>query len=369
MLMMARDAFTEDGWREVLAPLAGLVDLDETARTTGALVRRRGVPNAGALLRLAFAWGAGGLSLRRAAAWADMSNVADLCDSALLRRLRKAGDWLEALLQAVLDGRAGAAGAPGMQGRLIRLVDGSTFGVVGSDRPGWRLHAGFDLPAGRMGRMALTSAAEGEGLDRIPVTAGELRIADRGFARPDGLRFMLDHGGDFLIRMGARSLKLEERDGPGLDLMEALAVAEREGVHDRDVVVLHGRKGRKTWPPLPVRLIIVPLPPEAARAARQRLQRAGQRERYTPSPVAVAAAGHVMLVTSLGRQVADADTVLALYRLRWQVELAFKRIKSLLGMRTVPTKDPDLARTWLCANLLVALLAEDFGADLGDSPP
>jgi len=351
---MTEDGLCDDGWREVIAPLAGLVDLDDTARTSGALVRRRGVPNAGALLRLAFAWGPGGLSLRQAAAWAGMSAVADLCDSALLRRLRKAGGWLETLLQAVLESRAAAVRAPALQGRLIRLVDGSTFGVVGSDK---------------MGRMTLTSADEGEGLARIPVTAGELRIADRGFARPDGLRHMVDHGADLLIRMGSRSLKLEDGEATGLDLMEALAVAERDGVYDDDVFVRHGRKGRKTWPPLPMRLVIVPLPPEAAKAARQRLQRAGQRERYTPSPLAVAAAGHVMLITSLGRDMADADTLLALYRLRWQVELAFKRIKSLLGMRTVPTKDPDLARTWLCANLLVALLAEDFGADLGDSPP
>ncbi|MBF0392304.1 MAG: IS4 family transposase [Alphaproteobacteria bacterium] len=361
----------DDGWREVIAPLACLVDLDATARTSGALLRRRAIRTGEVLLRLAIAWGPGELSLRQAAAWAGVSGVADLCDSALLRRLRQSADWMESLVQSVLQARAPAAQALGASGRLIRLVDGSTFGVVGSDKPGWRLHAGFDLPTGRMGQMTLTPIAEGEGLQRIAVTAGELRIADRGFARPEGLRYIVDHKGDFLVRMGSRSLKLEDDTGTGtstgtaLDLMAVFAAAERDGLYDQNVFVLHGRKSRKTWPPLATRLIVKPLPPQAAEAARERLRRAGQRERFVPSPLAVAAAGHVMLVTSIDHKEADAHALLDLYRLRWQVELAFKRIKSLLRMRTVPTKDPDLARTWLCSNLLISLLAEEFGRPAG----
>ncbi len=146
---MAQGTHFDDGWREVIAPLANLVDLDETARTHGALLRRRAIKSGEGLLRLAVAWGPGGLSLRQAAAWAGISGLAELCDSALLRRLRKGADWLESLVQAILETRAPVAESLGLQGRLIRLVDGSTVGVVGSDKPGWRLHAGFDLPTGR----------------------------------------------------------------------------------------------------------------------------------------------------------------------------------------------------------------------------
>jgi len=358
-----------DGWREVIAPLANLVDLEATVRTSGALVRRREVKTAEGLLRLALAWGPGGLSLRQAAAWADVSGVADLCDSALLRRLRKAANWLDGLVQAIVRARAPAAERLSIDRRLIRLMDGSTFGVVGANKPGWRLQAGFDLPTGKLSGLTLTSAAEGEGLERIAVTPGELRIADRGFARPDGLRYVVKEGGDFLVRLGSRSLKLENLDGVPLDLMAVFATAQKDGLYDGSVVVLHGRKGRKTWPPLPVRLIVSPLPAKAAEAARERLRRAGQREGYDPSSLAFAAAGHMMLVTSIDRSEAEADALLALYRLRWQIELAFKRLKSLLGMRCLPTKDPDLARTWLCTHLLVALLAEDFSAEFGESSP
>lgn len=117
---MTMQAGTADGWREVIAPLAELIDLDQTARATGAFHRRRGVPDAQTLLRLALAWAVGGLSLRAAAAWADLEQVAELCDSALMRRLRNAADWMETLTQGVIGARAGAAQALGAQGRLIR---------------------------------------------------------------------------------------------------------------------------------------------------------------------------------------------------------------------------------------------------------
>lgn len=359
-----------DGWQEVIAPLRGLVDLDASARACGALVRRREIRSGEELLRLIMAWGPGGLSLRQAAAWAGASGIADLCDSALLLRIRQAADWLETLVSTVLEARAPMAARLASQGRLLRLVDGSTLSVAGASRPGWRLHAGFDLPSGQMGQMLVTPAQQGENLALVPVTKGELRIADRGFAKPDGLKFMLDHEGDFLVRLGSRSLRLSDGDGAVLDLPAILAQAAAQGGYDGDVRVLHGRKGPQAWTPLAARLVIKPLPPEKAEAARKRVARAGQREGYEPSQATVTAASFVMLLTSLDRrQMPDADDIFALYRLRWQVELAFKRLKSLEGLRSVPLKREDSTRAWIAAHLLLFLITEDFGADFGDSPP
>ena len=76
-----------------------------------------------------------------------------------------------------------------------------------------------------------------------------------------------------------------------------------------------------------------------------------------------------MLVTSLDPQEYPADRIAALYRLRWQVEIAFKRLKSLLDFSRLPARDPSLARTWLLAKLLMALLLENLDQDFLDSPP
>ncbi|MGO7258683.1 transposase, partial [Rhizobium brockwellii] len=61
--------------------------------------------------------------------------------------------------------------------------------------------------------------------------------------------------------------------------------------------------------------------------------------------------------------------ILTLYRFRWQIELAFKRFKSLAGLDSLPAKKPELARAWLYARLIVAIIAEQIAGQVPDSPP
>ena len=55
--------------------------------------------------------------------------------------------------------------------------------------------------------------------------------------------------------------------------------------------------------------------------------------------------------------------------MRWQIELAFKRLKSLLNLDRLPARNRNLARAWLNAHLLLALLIDDMTQQLLDSPP
>jgi hypothetical protein len=50
--------------------------------------------------------------------------------------------------------------------------------------------------------------------------------------------------------------------------------------------------------------------------------------------------------------------VLEYYRLRWQIELVFKRMKSILGLGHLPKKDPISSQAWLEGKLFVGLLIE-----------
>ena len=52
----------------------------------------------------------------------------------------------------------------------------------------------------------------------------------------------------------------------------------------------------------------------------------------------------------------DAQQVMELYRLRWQIEIEFKRLKSLIGLGHLKKHDTRAARSWLQGKLLVALL-------------
>ena len=92
--------------RTDLIRLSPHLDFELSARTTGALQRRRKVSDAATLLRLALAYGPGALSLRSAAAWAGLTDIAHLSDVALRRRIRGAADWLRRTAGALLVQRS-----------------------------------------------------------------------------------------------------------------------------------------------------------------------------------------------------------------------------------------------------------------------
>ncbi|EHX90164.1 cvaB, IS186 transposase domain protein [Escherichia coli DEC14B] len=77
----------------------------------------------------------------------------------------------------------------------------------------------------------------------------------------------------------------------------------------------------------------------------------------------------MLLLTSLSEDEYSAEQVADCYRLRWQIELAFKRVNSLLHLDTLRAKDPELAKAWIFANLLAAFLIDDIIQPSLDFPP
>jgi len=78
--------------------------------------------------------------------------------------------------------------------------------------------------------------------------------------------------------------------------------------------------------------------------------------------------GFMVLVTSLPPDI-PADEICAAYRMRWQIELAFKRLKSLIHLDRLPTRTTAGGLSWLYAHLILALLTEDICQDFLESSP
>ena len=57
-----------------------------------------------------------------------------------------------------------------------------------------------------------------------------------------------------------------------------------------------------------------------------------------------------------------------LYRARWQIEIAFKRLKSLFSYNDVPMDDRENAFAWFYGKLLLAALCETL-VNTGRFPP
>jgi DDE family transposase len=349
-----------DTWSSVVSHIASVIDLEASARTHCALRRRRGVRSAPDLLHLALLYGPGGLSLRATASHATEAGIADLCDVSLLERLRHAGDYLADILDHLLAHRRGGAAAAG---RLqLNLVDGSTVSGPGSDGSDWRLHARYEPARGCFTDLLITEAKTAEALCCVAVRPGDVVVQDRGYARLRNFAHARANGAHFITRIGWQSLKLFDASGRRFDLF---AVLPDTG----PAVVEHAVRIGAGPAPVAARLIIARKPPEAVERQHRRLQRKASKTGHTTDPRTLRTAGFMMLVTSLSAADATADEIVRLYRLRWQIELAFKRIKSLGGFAALRADDPRLVRAWLFAHLIAAVLIEaSLGEDL-DSPP
>jgi hypothetical protein len=360
---MTHESLVNEDWDSIVTRLGGAEMLMNSARETKAFLRPREIDNPINLLRMVLAYCLGERGLRSTAAWATSIGLVDISNVALLYRLRQCGDWL-----AFLVGQTLVAAAPkASRGRMIRIVDATAVrkaGAAAKQRSQlWRVHSAFDLPRERFGHFELTDQREGETFDRIPVVKGEIRIGDRAYLQPNRIAVVLDAGGDIVVRAGWKSARWLDAEGNPIDLCGEFRKAAARGLIDRPIWI-----ARKSSPALGLRLVAVKKPAQAAAAARRKARRDAQRESHQISKRTLAAADWVIIVTSLAPEEFATADIFALYRLRWRIELGFKRLKSVIGLKGPPGIDERSARPYLLAHLLMILLLEPLIDELEDSP-
>jgi len=341
-----------DDWAQMCARIP--VDVEELAQEAKALQRKREVKSALDLLRLVLAYSVCDWSLRLVGAWATAIGLGHLSDVAVRKRLRNALAWLGRIVGAWLQKRQGQMVRRAV---CLRLIDASTISQPGSQGTDWRLHAKFDLGAFSLTGIEITDASGGETLQRHAAQEGEIDMADRGYAHRVGLGTIFAAMAYIVVRINWQNLPLETMDGRKFDLIGWLRTQSHYPCETPVWVVTPA--GR-----FEVRLIAQRLPEKKAEAARRRVRQDSRKKGHTPRRETLFAAGYILLLTNLSALVWTADQILALYRLRWQIELLFKRLKGILHLNQLRTKDPILAQVYLLGKLVGALLLEEWTADL-----
>jgi len=228
----------------------------------------------------------------------------------------------------------------------------------------WRIHSAFDLPDERFGFFELTGQRGGETLDRIAAVKGEIRIADRAYLQPGRIAAVLDAGADIVVRAGWKNARWLDAEGKPADLLAEFGKSAGCGLIDRPMWI-----ARKSATALGLRLVAVKKPEPAVEAARRKARRDARGGGHQIAKGTLVAAEWIILITSLDPKAFSTADVLALYRLRWRIELAFKRLKSLIGLRGPPGSDERSARPYVLAHLLIILLLEPLIDEFEDSPP
>jgi hypothetical protein len=335
------------------------VDLDVSARTQKAIVRERKLKGAKNLLRLALAYAVCDWSLRLVAAWAVIQGIASLSDVGVLYRLCKSGPWLGWLVGQILQQRSETLYF--MRGVRLRLVDATVISRPGSQGTDWRIHLSFDLGRMCLDGIEITDAKGGESLARFDPRADEIYIADRGYCMARGLGTILATCARLVVRINWHNLPLKTELGHKLNLIKWL-----EGLStttERNVTVSAPQGD------FPVRLIAYPLPAEKAQKAREKVAKQARKKGKKLSHSTWLAAGFVILITNLPAQTWETSRIIYLYRLRWQIEIQIKRLKSLLQLDHLRAQDPRLVQTYLLAKLLAALLLDQLVQQAEEQAP
>lgn len=333
-------------------------ELERWARDLGAVSRFRGVKSASNLLRVALTYGFCGLSMLATGAWGHVSQVAALSKSAIVRKLRKCRAWLEWLVAYKLGERVPAAPVAGL---TIRLVDATRIALPGSKGEAWRIHASYDPWTGRLVAVEVTDNHGGERLARFNFTPGEVVVADQGYAHRSSLAYAAAAGARFVVRTNWKNVPLESPDGTPFDLFAALRSLPGQTAGEFSVRIQADES--RGLPAILCRLVACRKPPEAAQAAKDKALKEAKKKKVQLDPRTLEAYEYVMVLTTVEPEALDASRILALYRLRWQVELEFKRLKSLLNLDDVRVRNPESVRAALAAKLLGALVVEEIASE------
>ncbi len=325
----------------------------EKAKELGALRRCRRFADAEPLLRTLLIHLADGCSLRETAVRAEEGGIAAVSDVALLKRLKAAGEWMRWMACGLMDRWSGKPPSAVLNNRLrIRLIDGSLVQEPGSTGSSWRVHYSIQLPSLQCDEVHVEGPKTGESFKRFAVQEGDLLVADRGFAHHEGIAHVLNGGGDLLVRLSLTSLILEGEDGKAFPLLANLRSLSGTRIGDWDVWL---RKGESV---IAGRVCAIKKSREAAERARRHTYRDSNRKGHTVRPQTLESAEYTFVFTTVDRGRLKAADILELYRGRWQIEMAFKRLKSSIAIGHLKKTDLEAAKALIHGKLLVAFLIE-----------
>jgi hypothetical protein len=331
----------------------------QMARTFKAFVRAKKVKTPAQLLRVVFLYCGLDKSLREVAG-TFTALYASITDQAVAERLRACGPWVQALLRQMFP-MATVESLPA--GRRFVVLDASSIQAPGATGTDHRLHIAMDLVSLQFLEVLVSDVHTGETLKHFTFAPGDIAVADRGYAQCQGMSAALQQGADLIVRLHPFSVVLGDATGAPLELCAAL---KRQRMETRRtlVVTLRATGGQhevRGWGHA-YRLNV-----EQTNRARHKCRQG--HKKGTPSAESLLLAGWVLVFTTLAPAGLSAQTIMALYRCRWQVEIAIKRWKSVLDVDALRAKaHSPLGEVWLHGKLLYALMLERrMRRQLGDS--
>lgn len=294
------------------------------------------------------------MPLRQTAALLAESGGPVVSPNRIHMKMRNVARYLRALV-ARMTSWAGDCAPERWSGYELVVVDATAFAgrcATGTDA---RIHTAIRLADLSIYSAHATDVSGGESLRRFSWMPGQLVIGDRGYCTAQGVEHVVDQGADVLVRVNRGALRLYSRTNRSFAIEPFLRrIREGEVMEQRARIRLQTRAGRRERV-VDGRVLATRLPAEKVEEAKARV-RAEMGATVTAEALEMAA--YVALFTTVPAAKLSAEQCLAIYRLRWQIELAFKRWKSLCHFDRLPNERTDTIISWLYGKLLLGLVLD-----------
>jgi hypothetical protein len=365
---MSKEGAGSEDWQILLRMLP--TDWRELAKETKALNRKpKNFKDEETMLRIFFLHFANGYSLRETVTRAKITNLADVTDVALLKRLRCSENWLKAICIELLREKGASLEITPVQSKVcLRLVDGTIIKEPGKTGSQWRIHYSLQLPNLACDYFKLTEAKgplTGESFKQFPVNKGDCIVGDRAYSTSQGISYLKQKGAYSLVRVNTLLLNFyRDIDNKFNVLAEVNKLANAFDVGEWPVKL-------KTTDEKLIdgRLCVIRKSDISTEIAIKKIIAAAKRKQRTVKPETFEYAKYLMIFTTLPNEGFSVNTVLEWYRFRWQIELAIKRLKSLICLGHLPKHDERSSRAWLYGKLLVGLITEKLMGYAGSISP
>jgi hypothetical protein len=340
---------------------------EAASKETGAMRRSgRAIREPSDLMWLVLTHLAQGQTLANMSALAKASGLGGLSDVAFMKRLINCEGWFKWILQNLSpSGVADYLKPKGFGNYRLLAVDASVVNSgVSKFSKSWRLHFALDVFTLTSHEIRITDERIGETLANFAASKGDLFLADRCYARKSGISHCLKNGADFILRMRFGSFLAYLDSGEQADLLALLKGARENEAADIHVSIDlsgYGLGMRR------MRVCALRKSKEAIEKAMRKIELDDRRKNRSASDESRRFNEYIAVITSLPDGI-GADEILSAYRYRWQVELYFKRLKSLLETGEVPKKRAECMEAWLNGKMILAVLFEILLSKLDFSP-
>lgn len=327
-----------------------------------AITRKRTIRNPLDLLRLILFCLSGNKSLIDVSQFALISGIGKISDVAFMKRFIKARDWIVWLTQHILPNPVIQYKKPKwLEGCQAVATDASDIVEKGAVKKTWHLHYAVDIFTLTCSQFKITDQSTGESLKNFTLVKGLLVIADRAYGTIKSIERCLAAETDFIIRIKNKAFSIYDADGRILVFTGWLRTAgEKAG--ELNVYIKNSQKKL-----VPLRICACKKTKEETDAEKTRIKKMESKKQVKLSDETVFTHSYMFVITSLPAEISAAE-ILSCYRLRWQVELVFKRLKSLLRLGSIPTKTEEAGEAWINGKILLSLLTEKYLGDIDFSP-